>query len=96
MSIWVNLIALLSSLLLASATGVCLIMTIFVCNVILFRAAGATALLAMIVESAIVMAVTAKGAWKNTELAEGSIKRTIAFAILLMKRLLLSAVLLEE
>ena len=92
MSIWVYLFTLLSSLLLASATGVCLIMTIFVCNVILFRAAGATALLAMTVESVIVTAVTAKDA----QLAEGSFGRTIAIAILLMKRLLLSAVLLEE
>ena len=76
MSIWVYLIALLSSLVLASATGVCLMLTIFVCNVILFRAAGATVLLAMIVESAIVTAVTAKGA----QLAEGSSERTIAGA----------------
>ena len=71
---------------------VCLIEAIFVCNVILFRAAGATALLAMIVESVIVTAVTAKGA----QLAEGFFGRTIAIAILLMKRLLLSTVLLEE
>ena len=55
---------------------VCLIEAIFVCNVILFRAAGATVLLAMTVESAIVAAVTAKGA----QLAEGSFGRTIATA----------------
>ena len=72
---------------------VCLIMTIFVCNVIVFRAAGATALLAMIVESAIVTAVTAKGA----QLAEGSSERTIAGANMMkMKWNIILVVLLDK
>ena len=72
---------------------VCLIMTIFVCNVTLFRAAGATVLLVMIVESAIVTAVTAKGA----QLAEGSSERTIAGANMMkMKWNITSEVLLDK
>ena len=68
-------------------------MTIFVCNVTLFRAAGATVLLVMIVESAIVTAVTAKGA----QLAEGSSERTTAGANMLkMKWNITSEVLLDK
>ena len=93
MSIWVGLLTLLSSLVLASATGVCLIKTIFVFNGILFRAAGATVLLVMIVESAIVTAVTAKGA----QLAEGSSERTIAGANMMkMKWNIILVVLLDK